>query len=103
MDGALPILADALQNQPQWSDLPILFVASGGLESPLAVQVMQELPNVLVLDRPVRIATLAGASRMALRIRDKQRQVRIFCKSGKGVSRSCARARSNSIGCSKTT
>jgi PAS domain S-box-containing protein len=75
-DGALPLLAEALQMQPSWSDLPILFVASGGPESPLAVQAMQDLPNVLVFDRPVRLATLAGALRMALRIRDKQRQVR---------------------------
>jgi len=75
-DGALPVLAEALQNQPEWSDLPVLFVATGGIESPLAVQAMQELRNVLVLDRPVRIATLAGVLRMASRIRDKQRQVR---------------------------
>ncbi len=75
-DEALPILAEALQNQPEWSDLPILFVATGGIESPLAVQAMQELGNVLVLDRPVRIATLASALRMASRVRDKQRQVR---------------------------
>jgi PAS domain S-box-containing protein len=75
-DGALPVLAEALQSQPQWSDLPVLFVATGGIESPLAVQAMQELRNVLVLDRPVRLATLAGALRMASRIRGKQRQVR---------------------------
>jgi PAS domain S-box-containing protein len=75
-DEALPILAEALQSQPEWSDLPILFVATGGIESPLAGQAMQELGNVLVLDRPVRIATLASALRMAARVRDKQRQVR---------------------------
>jgi len=76
MDGALPVLAEALQGQPQWSDLPVLFVAAGGAESPLAVQAMQELRNVVVLDRPVRIATLASILRMAARVRDKQRQVR---------------------------
>ena len=76
VDGALPVLAEAMQNQPDWSDLPVLFVAAGGAESPLAVQAMQELRNVLVLDRPVRLATLASALRMASRVRDKQRQVR---------------------------
>jgi len=75
-DGALPILAEALEGQPEWSDLPVLFVATGGIESPLAQQAMQKLGNVLVLDRPVRIATLASALRMASRTRDKQRQVR---------------------------
>jgi PAS domain S-box-containing protein len=75
-DGALATLAVALRNQPHWSDLPILFVASGGSESPLAVQAMRELPNVLVLDQPVRIATLASTLQMALRMRAKQRQVR---------------------------
>jgi PAS domain S-box-containing protein len=74
--GALSALAEALRNQPRWSDLPVLFVTSGGLESPLAVRAMQELPNVLVLDRPVRTATLGGALQMALRMRAKQRQVR---------------------------
>ena len=75
-DGALPILAEVLHRQPHWSDLPVLFVTGGGLESPLAVQAMRELPNVLILDRPVRIATLTSALQMALRIRNKQRQVR---------------------------
>ena len=75
-DGALPILAEALEGQPEWSDLPVLFVAAGGTESPLAVQAMQELRNVVILDRPVRIATLASVLRMASRVRDKQRQVR---------------------------
>jgi PAS domain S-box-containing protein len=74
--GELPILAEVLQSQPEWSDLPVLFVATGGLESPLALQAMQELRSVLVLDRPVHTATLAGTLRMAARIRDKQRQVR---------------------------
>jgi PAS domain S-box-containing protein len=72
----LPILAEALQSQPQWSDLPVLFVAAGGAEFPLAVEAMQELRNVVVLDRPVRIATLASILRMAARVRDKQYQVR---------------------------
>jgi hypothetical protein len=76
VDGALPVLAEALESQPEWSDLPVLFVAAGGAESPLAVQAMQELRNVVILDRPVRIATLAGVLRMASRVRDKQRQVR---------------------------
>ena len=75
-DGALPVLAEALQSQPEWSDLPVLFVAAGGAESPLAVQAMQELRNVVILDRPVRIATLASVLRMGSRVRDKQRQVR---------------------------
>jgi PAS domain S-box-containing protein len=75
-DGDLPTLAAALRNQPHWSDLPVLFVTSGGLDSPLAGQVRRELPHVLILDRPVRVATLTSAVQMALRMRGKQRQVR---------------------------
>jgi response regulator RpfG family c-di-GMP phosphodiesterase len=75
-DEALPVLAEALQSQPEWSDLPVLFVAAGGADSAPAVQAMQELPNVVILDRPVRIATLASVLRMAARVRGKQRQVR---------------------------
>jgi PAS domain S-box-containing protein len=73
---ALPILAEALRSQAEWSDLPVLFVAAGGAESRLAAQAMQELRNVVILDRPVRIATLASVLRMAARVRDKQYQVR---------------------------
>lgn len=76
VDGALPVLAEALESQPEWSDLPVLFVAAGGAESPLAVQAMQELRNVVILDRPVRIATLASVLGMVARVRDRQRQVR---------------------------
>lgn len=74
-EAVLPLLAQARQDQPSWSDLPILFVAGDGSGSPRAAQVMQELPNVLILERPLRSATLTSVLKMALRMRDRQRQV----------------------------
>ncbi len=77
-DGGITALARALQPQPEWSDLPVLLMVSGGSESPLALAAMQELPHVLLLDRPMRLATFTSALRLALQSRRRQKQVRDF-------------------------
>jgi signal transduction histidine kinase len=69
-------LADYLGRQPQWSDLPIIAVTRGGPDSAAAVQAMQSLGNVILLERPVRIGTFVTAARTALRERDRQYQIR---------------------------
>jgi PAS domain S-box-containing protein len=74
-EGAFSVFLEALQHQPQWSELPVVIVAAGGAESRLAAQAVQQLRNALILDRPLRDAVLSSALRMALRTRDKQRQV----------------------------
>jgi PAS domain S-box-containing protein len=75
-DGSLAALATALERQPKWSDVPIVLLASGGANSPIAIQAIQALQNVLVLDRPVHLPTLVSAVRTSLRSRQRQYEIR---------------------------
>ena len=69
-------LFDALNAQPDWSDLPILFLSRSGADSPAAARAMELLGNVTVLDRPIRVASLVSALRTALRARRRQYKLR---------------------------
>ncbi|TMB29407.1 MAG: hybrid sensor histidine kinase/response regulator [Deltaproteobacteria bacterium] len=62
--------ATALQQQPPWSDLPVI-VFGGGDETTFRLT-----GNLTLLDRPVRMRTLLSAVRAALRARKRQYQVR---------------------------
>ena len=75
-DGSLAALAAAIQRQPKWSDLPLLLLASGGANSPIAMQALQGLQNVLILDRPIHLPTLVSAVRTALRSQQHQYEIR---------------------------
>jgi signal transduction histidine kinase/ActR/RegA family two-component response regulator len=70
-----PIIT-ALQSQPAWSDLPVIVLTPGGSESPTAVFAVENLGNVILLDRPVRVSTLVSSIRTALRARRRQYQLR---------------------------
>ena len=65
-------LVEALENQPPWSDLPIILLSATGENSPMAACTIEWLGNVAVLERPVRLNTLVSALRSA--IRDRRRQ-----------------------------
>ncbi len=66
--------ADWLARQPPWSDLPVVLLWRGGVS---AGGRPPGLPgNVVVLDRPVRVATLVSVLRSALRARERQYQIR---------------------------
>jgi signal transduction histidine kinase/CheY-like chemotaxis protein len=69
-------LVSFLGGQAQWSDLPIIAVTRGGPASAAAVQAMETLGNVILLERPVRIGTFVTAARTALRERDRQYELR---------------------------
>ena len=71
-------LAEWLRNQPPWSDLPILVLAQSGADSAAIAQAMDLLGNVTVLERPVRVAALVSAVRVALRARRRQYQNRDY-------------------------
>ncbi|WP_205289321.1 hybrid sensor histidine kinase/response regulator [Lysobacter sp. TY2-98] len=73
--GALGALRTALEQQPAWSDLPILIVARAGVESGEIGAVLESLGNATLIDRPMRIATLTSAARAALRARERQYQI----------------------------
>jgi len=69
-------LADCLGCQPTWSDLPVLILARPGADSAAVAQAMDLLGNVVVLERPIRVAALVSAVRTALRARQRQYQIR---------------------------
>src|SRR5262245_25639300 len=45
-------LLDALENEPAWSDPPIILLFSSGADASLAGWAMEQLGNVTVLERP---------------------------------------------------
>ncbi len=71
-------LAEALSHQPNWSDLPVLVLVPGGRESSLIAHMesaLSALPNLTLLERPIRRVTLASVARNALRGRSRQYEV----------------------------
>lgn len=69
-------LARYLDEQPSWSDLPVMVLARPGADSAGVATAMDRYGNVTVLERPMRIAALVSAVRSALRARMRQYQVR---------------------------
>ena len=69
----------ALDQQPPWSDLPIVLLLAEGELSDAIMPGVAELAmrgNVTLLERPVRVATLVTTLRSALRARARQYDVR---------------------------
>ena len=71
------MLALEMVRQPPWSDLPVLVMTYQGADSPVAVQALQSLGNVTLVERPARLSTLVSAVRSALRARHRQHQTRL--------------------------
>jgi signal transduction histidine kinase/CheY-like chemotaxis protein len=65
-----------IQQQPVWSDLPIIVLSRAGAESPAVELALSTLGNVSLVERPVRVSTLISLVRSALRARERQYQVR---------------------------
>jgi PAS domain S-box-containing protein len=74
--GGTAKLAQALRAQPVWSDIPVLLLTSRGADSEAVLRAMTTLPNITVLERPVRVVTLVSALRTALRARRRQYEIR---------------------------
>jgi signal transduction histidine kinase/ActR/RegA family two-component response regulator len=69
-------LIDLLARQPAWSDLPVLVLTRHGADSAVASAAVEQLGNVTLLERPVRVAALVSACRVALRARERPYQIR---------------------------
>ena len=65
-----------LERQPTWSELPILILAQGGSDTISAAVGVQQLGNVTLLERPLRVPTFITAIQTALRSRRRQYQIR---------------------------
>jgi two-component system CheB/CheR fusion protein len=62
--------------QPPWSDLPLLILTGRGANSEAVNTAIASLGNVSLLERPVRVAALVSAVRVALRARGRQYELR---------------------------
>ncbi|MFC5576739.1 ATP-binding protein [Lysobacter niabensis] len=72
---AQAVLAHALERQPHWSDLPVLVLSMGGADSLEIGDAIAMLGNVIVLERPLRVAALLSSVRAALRARHRQYEI----------------------------
>ncbi|MES2933165.1 MAG: PAS domain-containing protein, partial [Pseudomonadota bacterium] len=71
-------LAHWLSNQPSWSDFPIiLLISSQSKRNALPVDMLADLSNVMLLERPLNAETLRRAAASALRARKRQYQARL--------------------------
>lgn len=71
-------LETTLSNQPEWSDFPLIIMASQDHEVGLGWAFARDtqVSHGLILERPVRATTLLSAVRAALRSRSRQYQIR---------------------------
>jgi signal transduction histidine kinase len=72
-------LARAIQGQPAWSDWPILILTAGGRETAHSRRLEHDwkpLGSPVLLERPIRTATLVSSVTAALRARARQYEIR---------------------------
>jgi signal transduction histidine kinase/ActR/RegA family two-component response regulator len=69
-------LVKYLRQQPPWSDLPVLLLATGGASSVIGLRAMELFGNITVLERPVPTPSLLSVVRTLLRARNRQYQIR---------------------------
>ena len=73
--------ASHLQDQPHWSDLPVIVLTSGGEAdeaSTYRLRLLEPLGNLTLLERPLRKVTLISAIHTALRARTRQYEIRDY-------------------------
>jgi signal transduction histidine kinase len=72
-------LSRVINEQPPWSDFPLLMLTVAGAVSASSLrrlQMQKPLGNVLLLERPIRPETLVSTVQGALRARSRQYQLR---------------------------
>ncbi len=72
-------LGRLLGAQPAWSDLPLLILTGSGRENATSDRLSNErlsLGSPVLLERPIRTATLVSSARAACRARERQYEVR---------------------------
>ena len=74
------VLRACLERQPPWSEPPVVLVSAGGSRGVPGFRRSSEhfsdFGNLMLLERPLRSATLVSAMRSALRARRRQHQLR---------------------------
>jgi len=67
---------ECIRSQEVWSDLPVVLLSRSGREYAELSEIVAQLGNVSVIERPVRTSTLVSMIRSSLRARGRQYQVR---------------------------
>jgi signal transduction histidine kinase/ActR/RegA family two-component response regulator len=75
LEGLERELARVLREQPPWSDFPLVILSGAGNSRRLQ-QIVLELGNVTLLERPIKPQTLVAAVHAALRARRRQYEAR---------------------------
>jgi PAS domain S-box-containing protein len=79
----IPLLLDRLEQQPAWSDVPLILLTmpDGGDEMSLRVlEIFGPKANVTLLERPLQAVALISTLQVALRARRRQYEVRDLIK-----------------------
>lgn len=73
-------ISDWLKSQPAWSDLPFVVLANGDRSprSALASMRLEDLGNIVLLERPLHAEAMVGAIRSAVKARHRQYEIREF-------------------------
>ncbi len=77
--GAISKLQNVIEQQPPWSDFPLILLTVGGqvtAESERLRELRRPLGNIFLLERPIRPETLLSTLEIALRGRQRQYQIR---------------------------
>ncbi len=75
----VPSLLDRLEQQPPWSDVPLILLTSSGAGDKMsrrALEIFGPAANVTLLERPLQAVTLVSTLQVALRSRRRQYEVR---------------------------
>jgi len=78
-DSDLRAMANYIENQPPWSDFPIILLTrrdSAADRNPAAARIEELLGNVTLVERPFHVATLLSVVRTAVRSRRRQYEAR---------------------------
>jgi PAS domain S-box-containing protein len=67
---------DAIDQQPQWSDVPVILLSSAEAHSETDQSRFRKLTNLTLLDRPTSSRALVSAVAAAIRARERQYQIR---------------------------
>jgi signal transduction histidine kinase len=86
-------LRHLLDAQPTWSEIPVVVLGGGAEdETPRIEELLGQRAQLLVLERPMGVATLLSAVESALRSRRRQYEVRRLLDELEASARSIARA-----------
>lgn len=74
----ISLLTDTLGDEPNWSELPIVVLRAVAARDARvkALRHLEQLRNMTLLDRPVRVANLVSTMQSALRARRRQYEIR---------------------------